>query len=288
MPTVTLEGAYDLHIHSGPDIFERIGDDAEIAEMCRNAGMAGVLFKCHHESTVSRAYHARRRVEGIGIYGGIVLNRFVGGIYPQSVEAALRSGAKIVWMPTVDSAYHARMYGSTGTYGSFQDSALSERSEGISLLNGNGKLIPQVYSVLELVARHGAVIATAHISPEELELFIPAAVEVGCRKIVLTHVNFEKHRLPLEKVKEYVRMGALAEFCTPSPLGGYFGPEESKAWMEALSPGNCFISSDAGTPRKAIPPEAMRVYLYCLAALGMPIRDLEVMTKENPKRLMEG
>ncbi len=288
MPSVSLDGVYDLHVHSGPDLFERVGDDVEIATMCRDAGMEGVLFKCHHESTASRAYYANQTVEGISVYGGMVLNRFVGGVYPQSVEAALRSGARMIWMPTVDSAYHALKYGSTGSYGSFQDSALSQRSEGISILDERGKLIPEVHRVLELVARHGAGIATAHISPAEMDLFVPAAVEAGCKKIVLTHVNFEKHRLPIDKVREFVRMGALAEFCTPSPLGGYFSVEESKEWMEALGAEHCFISSDAGTPRKSIPPEAMRVYLYCLAGLGMKPRDLEVMTRENPKKLMQG
>lgn len=288
MPKITVEGVYDLHIHSGPDLFERVGDDVHIATMCRDAGMAGVLFKCHHECTASRAYYASQIVPGIKIYGGVVLNRFVGGIHPQSVEAALRTGARMVWMPTVDGAYHALKYGSTGSYGSYQDSALSERTEGISILDESGRLIPQIYAILELVARHGAALGTAHLSPEEMDLFVPAAVEAGCKKICLTHVNFEKHRLPIEKVRQYVRMGAIAEFCTPSPLGGYFSVEESREWMEALGPENCYISSDAGTPRKPIPPEAMRVFLYCLAGLGMKMRDLEVMTRENPRRLLEG
>ena len=287
MPKVSLEGVYDLHVHSGPDLFERVGDDVQIAVMCREAGMAGVLFKCHHEPTVSRAYYASQMVPGISTYGAIVLNRFVGGIYPQAVEAALRTGAKMVWMPTVDSEYHAQKYGSTGSYGSYQDSALSHRSVGISVLDDSGELIPEVHSVLQLVAQHGAAIGTAHLSPQAMEKFVPAAVDAGCKKICLTHVNFEKHRLPMDKVKEYIRMGAIAEFCTPSPLGGYFSVEESKEWIEALGPENCYISSDAGSPRKAIPPEAMRVYLYCLAGLGVKTRDLEVMTVENPRRLME-
>jgi hypothetical protein len=287
MPEISLDGVYDLHVHSGPDLFERVGDDVQIATMCRDAGMAGVLFKCHHESTVSRAYYASQMVPGIATFGSIIMNRFVGGIYPLAAEAALRTGAKMVFMPTVDSAYHAEKYGSTGSYGTYQDSALSRRSEGITVLDDRGELIPEVHALLDLVVKYGVAVATAHLSPKELDKFVRAAVDAGCKKVCLTHVNFEKHRLPLEKVKEYVQMGAIAEFCTPSPLGGYFSVEESKEWMEALGSENCYISSDAGSPRKAIPPEAMRVYLWCLAGLGMSTRDLEVMSKENPRRLME-
>ena len=44
---LTLKGFYDLHIHSAPAPFVRIGDSAEIARWCAEAGMAGIVIKSH-------------------------------------------------------------------------------------------------------------------------------------------------------------------------------------------------------------------------------------------------
>ena len=288
MANITVKGVYDLHVHSGPDLFDRIGDEAEIAAMCRDAGMVGVAFKVHHESTVARAYYASKLSPGIACYGTICLNRGVGGVNPGAVETAVKMGAKIVWMPTNESAYHEQKYGVTGAWGHVQDSGLTQRAKGISLLGEDGRLIPDVLPVLDLIARHNVVMATGHISPDELEALIPVAIEAGCKKVVLTHVNFTKFRLPIETVKRYVGMGAMAELVAPSQWGGYFGQEETAEWIQTLGPSNCFIASDAGICRKPAPPEAIRTFLYVMSTLGIPLRDLQVMSIENPARLIEG
>ncbi|RPJ34718.1 MAG: hypothetical protein EHM35_09650 [Planctomycetaceae bacterium] len=288
MAHLTVKGVYDLHVHSGPDLFDRIGDEAEIAAMCRDAGMAGVLFKVHHESTVARAYYASKLSPGIECHSSICLNRGVGGINPGSVETAVKMGAKIVWMPTSDSAYHELKYGVTGAWGHVQDSRLALRAKAISLLDDKGKLVGEIQPVLGLIARHNVVLATGHISPEETELLIPAALEAGVKKIVLTHVNFTKFLMPLERVKGYVGMGAMAELCAPSQWGGYLGQEDTRDWIEALGADNCFISSDAGISRKPAPHEAIRTFLYVMSTLGISLRDLHVLSIENPRRLLEG
>ena len=53
---LTLEGFYDLHIHSAPAPFVRIGDSAEIARWCAEAGMAGIVSR-----VISKA-RSRRRI----------------------------------------------------------------------------------------------------------------------------------------------------------------------------------------------------------------------------------
>ena len=85
---ITLEGAYDIHVHAAPELFPRIGDAVDFARAARAAGMAGLVFKAHHESTVTRAYHTALQVPGIELYGGIVLNEFVGGVNPPAVAAS--------------------------------------------------------------------------------------------------------------------------------------------------------------------------------------------------------
>src|SRR5690606_10327312 len=81
-PLWEVEGAVDMHCHPYPDLFPRVADDHDIVSAAKGAGMRAVVLKCHHESTVSRAYHMRRAVPGINVYGGIVLNSYVGYLNP--------------------------------------------------------------------------------------------------------------------------------------------------------------------------------------------------------------
>ena len=113
---IDVAGAIDMHCHPFPDLFPRLADDIDIAIAARDAGLKALMLKCHHESTVSRAYLIQRIVPGIRVFGGVVLNSYVGGINPAAVEAALRLGGKEVWMPTIDAGYHAEVHGGTGGY----------------------------------------------------------------------------------------------------------------------------------------------------------------------------
>src|SRR5262245_51909642 len=117
---VSVEGFFDMHIHSSPAPFQRIGDSVDIARWCAAGGLAGIVIKSHFESTMSKAHHARREVvkefPDFKVFAGIALSRGVGGLNPGAVEIALDQGARVVWLPTFDSANHARVFGAAGTY----------------------------------------------------------------------------------------------------------------------------------------------------------------------------
>lgn len=49
-------------------------------------------MKCHHVNTVSRASVLQRMAPDIRVYGGIVLNSYVGYLNPAAVEAGLKLG----------------------------------------------------------------------------------------------------------------------------------------------------------------------------------------------------
>jgi len=132
---IDVHGAVDLHCHPFPDLFPRVADDLEIVIAARDAGLKAIMMKCHNESTVSRAYFMNRMVPGIRVYGGIVLNRYVGAINPAAVEAALRLGGKAVWMPTIDAGYHAQVHGGAGGH---HTSSRTPGSCSISLIGVTG------------------------------------------------------------------------------------------------------------------------------------------------------
>ena len=50
-----LKGAYDMHIHTAPDVTPRKCDDLELARRLQAAGMAGCAIKSHYMDTSGRA-----------------------------------------------------------------------------------------------------------------------------------------------------------------------------------------------------------------------------------------
>ena len=50
-----LEGAFDTHVHSAPDVLPRKFNDLELAERCKARGMAGFVLKSHYICTADRA-----------------------------------------------------------------------------------------------------------------------------------------------------------------------------------------------------------------------------------------
>ncbi|HYI95389.1 MAG TPA: DUF6282 family protein, partial [Bryobacteraceae bacterium] len=127
--TAELQGVVDLHAHSDPDSVPRTIDAIDLAKLAASRGMRALVLKNHYESTASLAYLARKQVPGIELFGGIALNRSVGGVNPAAVErmTLVKGGwGRVVWMPTFDA--------------------------GVVPVSRDGKLLPSVDAVLDLIA----------------------------------------------------------------------------------------------------------------------------------------
>ena len=74
-----LEGVIDVHVHAAPDVRERKLTMLDAARQTAGRRMAGMVLKSHHEPTEGRAAAVSRPVAGVGVYGGVVLNRYVDG-----------------------------------------------------------------------------------------------------------------------------------------------------------------------------------------------------------------
>lgn len=282
---IDMHGAIDVHFHAHPDLFPRLADDLDIAIACRNMGLRAILIKAHHENTVTRAYLLSRVVPGIRVFGGVVLNSYVGGINPAVVEAVLRLGGKQVWMPTIDAGYHAQLHGGAGRYDAQQG---GRGGEGIWILDEEGKLKPEVLEVLELVARYNVILGTCHLSPREIVTLVKKAREMGVRKILVTHPFFKVPNLDLDTLKELVRQGATAEFgyCTISPAWGYATPEKIVQAVKRIGASNAILMSDTGQRHNPIPPEALRVFAQTLFEKGLSEEEIRLMIADNPAALL--
>ena len=176
-----LDGVIDLHVHTAPDVIHRTYNDLELTDAAVRAGARAIVIKGHHCGTVSRAALCNaynRAVHGDNsfyMYGGLVLNREAGGLNEQAVQTALRMGAKIIWLPTVDAENEYRKRGKTG---------------GIRMTDSRGNLLPELLGIFSLIKAYDAVLATGHISPEEIHCVVDGARNAGVRKIVITHPEY--------------------------------------------------------------------------------------------------
>jgi hypothetical protein len=284
---IDMSGAIDLHCHPYPDLFPRLTDDVGIVEASRDAGLRAVMIKCHHESSVSCAYLTSKLVAGPRVFGGVVLNSYVGGINPAAVEAALRLGGKEVWMPTIDAAYHAEMHGGTGGYDS--QSGGQSSATGISAVDAEGNLRPETLEVLDLIAQHNAILGTCHLSPREIALLVAEARARGVQKILITHPFFKVPNLDLEELRALAAQGAIAEFgyCTISPMWNYATIGKVAEATQVIGARHCVLVSDTGQRHNPLPPEALRLFAQGLFEKGVPEEDVYTMIKDNPADLLE-
>lgn len=262
MKTISLEGTCDLHIHSAPDIVERIGTDIEIAEKARAAGMKAIVYKCVLESTVSRAWHTMKAVPEIQVFGGVVLDNHVGGINPAAVEPALLMGGKVVWLPTYHALGHQEAFGAIGSFGYVEARTRPYTLAPITILDDDKKIKEEVMIILEMCQEADAILATGHISAAETLMLARAAKEKGFKKLVVNHPFFKVPKMNIDMIGELVKLGAYMEFCANElcPI-----PESARLsdYVDCISrygADNFILASDAGHNRKGWPAEELRIW----------------------------
>jgi hypothetical protein len=200
-------------------------------------GLGAIVLKSHAYPTGPIALLMQKTVSRLRVFGGICCDFEVGGLNPAAVEVALRTGARVVWMPTFSSVVDRRKLGLPGP--------------GIPLLDGADRLVPAVEEILRLVRTHDAVVATGHIDLPEQFALVDAARALGV-SVVMTHA-LETHVGPdhtLEHVQELAARGAMIEFtyltCIPGGIAATESPDAFARAMMAVGPVRAIMSTDFG------------------------------------------
>lgn len=272
-----LNGVYDLHVHTSPDVVPRKCSDIELGHRLSSAGMAGCAIKSHFFDTAARAGLLQVQFPQLHIVGGVVLNRSVGGVNPEAVERSAQAGGKMVWFPTVESrSFQAFQY---------RENPSPDLSHLLTVLDGNGKLIPQAKAVMETAARHNMVVGTGHLSAQEGMALVEEAARIGCR-IVLTHADNPADHYTEEQQKEAARRGAFIEHCFFTTYFNRTPIEEIAEQIRAVGCGHVILTTDFGQPKAPYSDEGMAQYSNLLLGQGFSRDELRQMTVENPKKLI--
>ncbi len=244
LPAQTLDGVVDIHAHCDPDSLARSIDAIDLAKLARARGMRALVLKNHYEPTEALAFLVRKEVPGIEVFGGIALNRTVGGVNPAAVEhmTQVKGGwGRVVWMPTFDAENQVKY---------------SKESRPFVSVSKDGALLPGVREVILLIAKHNLTLATGHSSPEEDLMLIREARRVGVRSIVVTHAMLPPVGMNIDQMRQAAQMGAYIEFVYNALIGpskAFDIPEYALA-IRAVGPEHCILSSDLGPGRKSLAP----------------------------------
>ena len=289
-----ITGAYDLHVHSAPDVMPRLMDDLDMIGRVKESGMAGYVIKSHYFCTAERAAIINKMQSDCRAIGAITLNSAVGGINPTAVEMAGRAGAKLVWFPTCDSR-HERSHVFNGDPNKklpyWAKILIQMKEEGIeaptiSILDDNGELIPAVNDVLDIIKKNNMVLATSHISHEECFALVKRAQERGVERVIITHADFPTTYYTIEEQQKLVSMGAYIEHCYTTWATKKVDLEDSIAQIKAIGADHVIIATDLGQTTSIYPDEGMLAYAEQLVAHGFSEGDVRKMVRDNPAGLI--
>lgn len=288
-----IAGAYDLHMQIAPDIMARKLDDNQMAQRIIDAGMGGFSMRSHYGCTGERAQLVNSRFKTHAV-GTLVLNQSVGGINPAAVEIAARNQTKLVWFPTQDSV-HARKELAGGKpidkLPHWAKIVLDMEAQGIAakpiyLLDEQDKLIPTVYDVLDIIARHNLTLVTGNISYPEAKALVKEAHARKVDRILIALVDHPTVNYSVEQQQEFLRYGALMEHCFNTWFGGKCTLDYSIAQIRAIGAEHVVISSDLGQPAGLYPDQGMLIYASQLSQAGFSDSQVLQMTAHNPKGLV--
>jgi hypothetical protein len=288
-----VRGGYDLHIHVGPDVQTRIVDDVTLAHRFAELGLAGFGLKSHYTSTAERAQIVSGVAPGVRAIGTITLNSAVGGMNALAVEIAAREGARIVWMPTFDSP--AETAGRTEPKPGdkvpmwaklvHEVRELGFSVEPVEVTDSDGLLLPETKLVLETVARHGMILATAHLGRDDTFAVVDGAFEAGVKTVVVTHPEFTCQNFSIEDQVALADRGCLMERCLTTPHSGKTTYEHVFDGVRAVGIERNFFSSDCGNPDYPPVEDGLAIWADELLAGGFTEDEIHTMVVEGSRRL---
>ena len=289
-----IRGAYDLQVHVAPDVIERRIDDIDLAKEFLSRGLKGFVLKSHYFPTAERAKVVSRAVPGIEAFGAIVLNHSIGGLNPVAVELAGRSGAKIVWMPTVDAANETagRVDGPNTKLPFWAKIQRELAATGIApppltVLDERGQLNDATRHCLELIAGHNMILATGHLGRREIFALVRGAREMKLKKVLVTHAEFPSQNLTAEEQIELANLGALIEHSFTTMHTGKAPWEVVLDSIRRVGPARCVLSTDLGQTINPGVSDGFAMFAQTLLDAGFSVEEIRRMTVTNPSALIE-
>jgi hypothetical protein len=290
-----VAGAVDSHVHCCPHINARTVTVFDAVRQAATAGMRGLGLMDVFANSSGLAALAMRELGGLGleVFGGIILEPYVGGLSARVVEAALGmgygpgTGARFVSLP----CHHTRMVArAEGRSPAFVESCLE-----IPL---TGELPDPLPEILDLVAAADAVFNTGHITGAEAIRVIEEAKKRGVERLIAPASYFS-----VDEAREAAARGAYVEFAFfvmshATQVGqtmidkekhrfGHVALDDVAEKIRAARPERTVLSSDSGSYVLAPPVETFREHLVMIRSAGFSDEEMRAMAADNPASLFK-
>lgn len=283
-----LDGAVDLHCHSGPSPFPRRLNHVEASHDAARINMRALLVKSHHHNTAMDvlAMADQLKVAPTPVFGGVALNSEVGGVNPSAVAVALKMGGRAVWAPTVSAEQHIRAHSHDDGFPT-AGGDLDEKFE--SIWDASGDVSAETVRVTQLVAEAGAMLTSGHLDVESIRALFATAKENGVTRLLLHHPDFIIGASP-ETVEELLGYGAFVEhelsMYHPEVVAPGWKIPQLVEWINRIGPERTVIDSDLGQKENPLPVDG---YLYVVQQLldhGIAEKDIRQMICRNTAFLL--
>lgn len=291
-----IRGAYDIHVHSAPDVVKRRIDDLELAQRMNEVGLAGYVIKSHYVPTSARARLVNSAVGGARVIGSVTLNAVCGGMSPMAIEVAAREGARFVWMPTVDSENEHKHMGGGSDPSKLPVWALLQkelrdlgvRVDPVKVVDDAGAVLPEVRQVLRRMALHEMVLATGHLNRDEIFAVTEAAFEEGVKDVIITHPDFPTQNLSVEDQQALAKKGAYLERCFAVINKGKISWEKTCEYIRATGVSSNVIATDLGQVGSPPVEDGLALAADNLLAGGFSEEEVKTMIVTNTIKLALG
>jgi hypothetical protein len=246
-----MVGAIDLHCHSGPSVMPRYFDHYEAMQEASDAGVRALLIKDHYYSAtpVTELLNKHFSHLKVTLLSGVPLNNQAGGLNIYAVEHGIAMGAKLVWMPTFSAKNHIEHHKQGATPGFPYAKKAMKSPTPLTILDRAGKLVPEVFEILDAVAEHDVVLSSGHLHITEIWPLFEEAIRRGVKRMICNHPTYVIDAT-LEDITRMAGMGVYIEhsMCMFSELSKWriYEPAALDSLIQAAGVDKTILGSDLG------------------------------------------
>ncbi|MES1980524.1 MAG: DUF6282 family protein [Pseudomonadota bacterium] len=286
-----MVGAVDLHCHSGPSVMPRYFDHYEAMQEASDAGVRALLIKDHYYSAtpVTELLNKHFSHLKVTLLSGVPLNNQAGGLNIYAVEHGIAMGAKLVWMPTFSAKNHIEHHKQGATPGFPYAKKAMKSPTPLTILDSAGKLVPEVFEILDAIAEHDVVLSSGHLHITEIWPLFEEAIRRGVKRMICNHPTYVIDAT-LEDITRMAGMGVYIEhsMCMFSELAKWriYEPAALDSLIQAAGVDKTILGSDlgqVGNPR--LVDGFLDVIETCLD-LGYSEADVRKMVSVNAAELV--
>ncbi len=288
-----LEGAIDLHCHSGPSVMDRRIDHIEVLLEAASVGMGALLIKDHYYSAtpITELLNKHFAKLGVLLLSGVPLNNTVGGLNHYAVDHGVKLGARLVWMPTFSAKNHIDHHNKDKDFDKkfpiTKEKMLAPTP--LTVLDEEGRLKDEVKFIVDLIAEADIVLSAGHLHLSEIWPLFEYAQTVGVKRLLVNHPSYLIDAT-LDEMRALTAMGVYLEhsICMfiPGSKFHFYAPDELDAMIKAGGVDKTILGSDLGQVGNPTPVEGFRNVIATCLDLGYTPDEIRRMVSLNAQHLL--